>query len=92
MQRKRLTTAMTALAVTLIQTPAAAQKLHVNSRWKECSFQIDPSLTYRSDAIGFREMLHHSSLTRGRRPWMNVCETRISPTNGRRVFGDGVLR
>jgi len=45
MQPKRLTTAAVALAVTLIQSPAAAQKLHVNPRWKECSFQIDPSLT-----------------------------------------------
>jgi len=41
--------AAVALAVTLVQTPAAAQSgeptLHVNPRWKECSFQIDPSLT-----------------------------------------------
>jgi len=36
---------MIVLAVALIQSPAAAQKLHVNPRWKECSFQIDPSLT-----------------------------------------------
>ena len=39
-----------AIAVALCQTPAAAQtnnhpKLHVNPRWKECSFQLDPSLT-----------------------------------------------
>ena len=48
--RKRLTLAAAALAVALIQTTAAAQssgqpKLHVNPRWKECSFQLDPSLT-----------------------------------------------
>lgn len=36
------------IAVALSQAPAAAQnhpKLHVNPRWKECSFQLDPSLT-----------------------------------------------
>src|SRR5207247_7521546 len=42
--------AAVALAITLFHTPAAAQsggtpRLHVNSRWKECSFQLDPSLT-----------------------------------------------
>ena len=45
MQTKRMAMAAVALAITLIQSPAAAQKLHVNPRWKECSFQIDPSLT-----------------------------------------------
>jgi hypothetical protein len=45
MHPKRLTSATTILAVVLIQTPAAAQELHVNPRWKECSFQLDPSLT-----------------------------------------------
>jgi hypothetical protein len=38
-----------ALTIALIQTPASAQsgrpKLHVNPRWKECSLQLDPSLT-----------------------------------------------
>jgi hypothetical protein len=38
-----------AFLVALTQTPAAAQtkepKLHVNPRWEECSFQLDPSLT-----------------------------------------------
>jgi hypothetical protein len=39
-----------AVAIALIQTPATAQtsgrpRLHVNPRWKECSFQLDPALT-----------------------------------------------
>jgi hypothetical protein len=48
----RLTSPTAALAVitlTLVPATAAAQggqpKLHVNPRWKECSFQLDPSLT-----------------------------------------------
>jgi len=50
MKRKDITLAAIALAIGLFQTPAAAQtarqpKLHVNPRWKECSFQLDPSLT-----------------------------------------------
>jgi len=45
MQHKRLTTAAILMTLALSQTPAAAQKLHVNPRWEECSFQIDPSLT-----------------------------------------------
>jgi hypothetical protein len=50
MTRRHLTTAAMALAIALIQTPASAQSsgrptLHVNPRWKECSFQLDPSLT-----------------------------------------------
>ena len=43
-------TVAAAIAVALSQAPAGAQtdphpKLHVNPRWKECSFQLDPSLT-----------------------------------------------
>ena len=45
MHAKRLVPAAAALAAVLINTPAAAQKLHVNPRWEECSFQLDPSLT-----------------------------------------------
>jgi len=50
MKRTNLTTATLALAaIVLIQTPVDAQttkpKLHVNPRWDECSFQLDPSLT-----------------------------------------------
>lgn len=54
MKRRKLTTAAVALAIALIQTRAAAQNynhthagptLHVNPRWKECSLQLDPSLT-----------------------------------------------
>jgi hypothetical protein len=51
MKRTTLTTA--AMALALIQAPASAQHththdgppLHINTKWKECSFQIDPSLT-----------------------------------------------
>ena len=43
------TTALAAIALTLVHATAAAQsgrpKLHVNPQWKECSFQLDPSLT-----------------------------------------------
>ena len=44
------TTAATAFAIALIHTSAAAQTaghphLHINPRWKECSFQLDPSLS-----------------------------------------------
>src|SRR5687767_7461576 len=51
MTYRNLTTAAVVLATALIQTPAAAQTkhehphLHVNPRWKECSFQLSPSLT-----------------------------------------------
>jgi len=45
MLHKRLTATSAVLAAALIQAPAAAQKLHVNPRWEECSFQLDPSLT-----------------------------------------------
>lgn len=49
MTRKYLTLSMALLAVTLVQTPAAAQggrpHLHVNSRWDECSIQLHSSLS-----------------------------------------------
>jgi hypothetical protein len=49
MAHTRLTTATLALAIALMQTPAVAQsgrpRLHVNPRWKNCSFQLDSSLT-----------------------------------------------
>ena len=48
MNTLKLTATLT-LAVALVQSPAAAQdgrpKLHVSTRWKECSLQLDPSLT-----------------------------------------------
>jgi hypothetical protein len=49
MKRRYLNLAA-ALGVALIQSPLAAQDsdhpvLHVNPRWKECSFQLDASLT-----------------------------------------------
>ena len=67
MTYRNLTTVGVALAIALIQSPAAGQApsrpnmhsghghgsgstsgrpdLHVNPRWKECSFQLDPSLS-----------------------------------------------
>jgi hypothetical protein len=44
------TTAAVALAIALIHSPAAAQhaghpELHINPRWKECSFQLNSALT-----------------------------------------------
>lgn len=49
------TTAAVALAVAFFHTSAAAQSaarghppLHVNPRWKECSFQLDPALTQKA--------------------------------------------
>jgi len=51
MTHRILTPAAVALSLALIQSTAAAQaaksqpKLHVNPRWKECSFQLDPALT-----------------------------------------------
>ncbi len=45
MHAKRVISAATLLAAAFIQTPAEAQKLHVNPRWKECSFQLDAALT-----------------------------------------------
>ena len=56
MKRTILSSTVAALATVLIQAPAAAQShnhqdhldLHVNPRWKECSFQLDASLTRES--------------------------------------------
>jgi hypothetical protein len=50
MTRIHLTPVAAALAIALIQTPAAAQTrsqptLHVNPKWRECSFQLDAALT-----------------------------------------------
>jgi hypothetical protein len=50
MKRRNLTTVTLAMAtIALVHTPTGAQsgrpKLHVNPRWRECSFQLDPSLT-----------------------------------------------
>ena len=46
----RIQASVVAMAIALMQTTAAAQQstqpaLHVNPKWKECSFQLDPSLT-----------------------------------------------
>jgi hypothetical protein len=58
MTRRTLTTAMAALVIATISTPAQAQNtlfhgghahdsptLHLTNRWKECSFQLDAALT-----------------------------------------------
>ena len=49
MKHLRFVTTAIAVATALPLAPAAAQdarpKLHVNPRWKECSFQLDSSLT-----------------------------------------------
>ncbi len=49
MTRNTLISAAMASAMALIQAPAQAQSgqppLHVNSRWHECSIQLDPALT-----------------------------------------------
>jgi hypothetical protein len=49
MKRRNLTPILALAAIALVRTPAAAQsdrpRLHVDPRWKECSFQLDPSLT-----------------------------------------------
>lgn len=48
MKHQPLTLIAGALAIALFSTPTNAQtkpKLHVSSRWKQCSIQLDPSLT-----------------------------------------------
>lgn len=49
MKPTNLAPALALATIALVQAPAAAQTgrptLHVNPRWKECSFQLDPSLT-----------------------------------------------
>jgi hypothetical protein len=51
MKRINLTRLAVAMAIALIESPAVAYgqnghpHLHVNPRWKECSIQLDPSLT-----------------------------------------------
>ena len=47
-QKQRGIIALAALAASTLATPAHAQsrpQLHVNTRWKQCSIQLDPSLT-----------------------------------------------
>ena len=49
MKRGNLTMTLAVAGIVLALKPAAAQSggptLHINPRWKECSFQLDPSLT-----------------------------------------------
>lgn len=51
--RNQLITGAMAIAIAVIQTPAAAQghgrpHLHANGRWDECSIQLAPTLTQRA--------------------------------------------
>ena len=53
MMRKHLLTSAVAIAIAVIQTPAAAQghgrpHLHAHGRWDECSIQLAPRLTQRA--------------------------------------------
>lgn len=69
MPPKHLASAAVVFAAALLTTPAAAQKLHVNPRWEECSFQIDPSLTQAAWHQFTREAglaIYFRSLTDGR--------------------------
>ena len=45
MKRKIFSGISTVLFLALFGSPLFAQKLHVNDRWDECSFVLDPSLT-----------------------------------------------
>ncbi len=48
MKHTQLSMVAASIAAALLSAPATAQsrpKLHVNTRWKQCSFQLDPSLT-----------------------------------------------
>ena len=47
MKRTNITLAAVAISTAILTTPAVAQHphLHINTRWKECSFHLDPSLT-----------------------------------------------
>jgi hypothetical protein len=47
MLRNTIVATALALSVALFPSPASAQQpvLHVNPRWEECSFQLDPALT-----------------------------------------------
>jgi len=53
MMRNRLITGAVAIAIAIIQTPAAAQghgrpHLHGDGKWDECSIQLAPTLTQRA--------------------------------------------
>jgi len=49
MKTRTLTTTLALAVSVMVPTPVAAQsgrpRLHINPKWKECSFQLDPSLT-----------------------------------------------
>ena len=49
MTTRTLTTTLALAVSVMVQTPVAAQsgrpRLHINPKWKQCSFQLDPSLT-----------------------------------------------
>ena len=49
MKTRTLTTTLALAVSVMVPTPVAAQsgrpRLHINPKWKQCSFQLDPSLT-----------------------------------------------
>ncbi len=59
MKRSILTSAAVALTIALVQIPVEAQSghptLHINPRWRECSFQLDAALTQGAWAQFARE-------------------------------------
>ena len=80
MKRINLTTAAMALVVALIPTPGNAQAhghgsgsgggpiLHVSSRWKECSIQLDAALTQ----AGWRQFTEEAGLVAYFRPLIDL--------------------
>ena len=65
----RIQASVVAVAIALIQTTAAAQgsehpTLHVNPKWKECSFQLDAALTQSA----FRQFTREAGLVTYFRP------------------------
>lgn len=76
MKRRNLTTIIAAIAISLIPAPGKAQAhehgpgqghgptLHINPRWKECSFQLDASLT----RTAWRQFTREASLVAYFRP------------------------
>jgi hypothetical protein len=77
MRHQSLTIIAGAVGIALLSTPADAQsrpKLHVSSRWKECSIQLDPSLTQAAwhqftqeagEAVYFRPLADAQPMGRG---------------------------
>ena len=62
--KRSILTSIPALAAALLASPAAAQHLHINDRWHECSFQLDASLT----KTAWRQFTHEAGLVTFFRP------------------------